>query len=114
MEGEPCRVMTPWDMADHVVHVAPGIDIFSTPGHGGVRLSDERQAVIKRRFPHFVTFTTHQGWPSWYEEDADICVVMAAFPTEMKVTPERLKQVHAYILRDNDYFHITQEQLDTL
>jgi hypothetical protein len=37
---------TPWGTADSVEDVAPGIVFASTPGHGGFKLSPERNAVV--------------------------------------------------------------------
>lgn len=67
---------TPWGQPDHVDHVAPGIDFYSTPSHGGYHLDLERQAHVKRTLP---TFRPFAGAP-WYEEDCDAAVVVLMFP----------------------------------
>ena len=53
---------TPWGAADHVENVAPGIDRADTPGHGGYRLSEARNADVDGYWRN------HNGW---YEEDSE-------------------------------------------
>lgn len=62
---------SPWGPVDSVEEVAHGVEFISTPGHGGYHLSEERQAEVVKRFPHFTTFV---GGP-WYEEDCDWAIV---------------------------------------
>jgi hypothetical protein len=69
---------TPWGRADNPIEGARGIALVSTPGHGGFRLSDERQAALPEPFRSFVPF----AGPGWYEEDCDWCIVVLAFPEE--------------------------------
>lgn len=62
---------TPWGKADAVTHVAPGIAVVSTPGHGGVKLSPERNKAIP---------TPLRRPSGWYEEDAESYIALAYHP----------------------------------
>jgi uncharacterized protein YdaT len=57
---------TPWGIADYVSHPAPGIVTVSTPGHGGVKLSPERNRAIP---------TALRRASGWYEEDCEANIV---------------------------------------
>lgn len=64
------KSMTPWGSADFVRHDAPGIVSVSTPSHGGIGLSPERNAEI------------HKAWRNangWYEEDCEAYIVLVKF-----------------------------------
>jgi hypothetical protein len=62
---------TPWGQADYVDHTAPGIVVVGTPGHGGVKLSSERNKVIP------VALRTSSGW---YEEDCEWAIAALYHP----------------------------------
>ena len=62
---------TPWGRADSVKEVAPGIKSVSTPGHGGYKLSDERNRLVPE-------YLRQRG--GWYEEDCDWAIVATVFP----------------------------------
>lgn len=62
---------SPWGKIDHAVERAPGIVEVSTPGHGGIKLSPERN----RAMPESVR---RSG--GWYEEDVDWSLVVMVFP----------------------------------
>jgi len=64
--------------------MAPGIVFYSTPSHGGIHLSPERQAVVKKLFPDFRPFN---DWEGWYEEDCDCVIVFLSFLDIL--TPEK-------------------------
>ena len=57
---------TPWGAAQWVSHTAPGIVQASTAGHGGVKLSKERNKTIPP------ALRTSSGW---YEEDCEAAIV---------------------------------------
>jgi hypothetical protein len=57
---------TPWGSAQWVSHTAPGIVQASTAGHGGVKLSKERNKTIPP------ALRTSSGW---YEEDCEAAIV---------------------------------------
>lgn len=62
---------TPWGAAQHVEEVAPGIVQASCAGHGGYKLSPERNAAVNK------LFRTSSGW---YEEDLEWRAAAAAHP----------------------------------
>lgn len=68
---------TPWGAADIVTRVADGIWFCSTPSHGGYKLSAERLAQLRQKFPGLKK--TFAGFP-WFEEDCDWAYVALAFP----------------------------------
>jgi hypothetical protein len=65
---------TPWGTAyDDGDNIAPGIRRYDTPGHGGFRISPEREALLPKGF--------RKGL--WYEEDckwAILCYFFDDFP----------------------------------
>lgn len=68
---------TPWGRPDDAVEYAEGIVFYSTPSHGGFRLSRERVA----RMP--ATLRGLSGYPdNWYEEDCAYAAVVYSFPLE--------------------------------
>jgi hypothetical protein len=67
---------TPWGCPDSAKEIAPGVVEISTPSHGGIHLSKERQAEVERVMPFFRPF----AGPGWYEEDCDWCIVLLVFP----------------------------------
>lgn len=68
---ETPKLETPWGMADSVKTIAKGIIFVSTPGHGGFRLDQKRQAKV----PDYMR--TPDGW---YEEDCEWSIVATVFP----------------------------------
>ena len=62
---------TPWGAADYVEHMAHGIVSVGTPGHGGVKLSPERN----RKIP-----TALRQASGWYEEDCESYIPMMHYP----------------------------------
>ena len=62
---------TPWGEPQHVEETAPGIVQVSTAGHGGIKLSPERNRLIPPALRN----------PSgWYEEDAESHIVAMVHP----------------------------------
>ena len=66
---------TPWGESQAVNELGPGIVFHNTASHGGIHLSQKRQAELSTKF-YFPTF----AGGSWYEEDEDACAVVIAFP----------------------------------
>lgn len=62
---------TPWGVAQYVSHPAPGIVQASAPGHGGVKLSPERNKTIPPAL---------RRSSGWYEEDCEASIVGMHFP----------------------------------
>ena len=72
---------TPWGEPQTMVTIAAGIVHITTASHGGCRLSPARAAQVLDKFP------TYQPWiegGEWWEEDADMALVIATFPTEFR------------------------------
>ena len=62
---------TPWGTAQSQRALAKGITQVSTAGHGGIKLSPERNAFV------------HEAWRNadgWYEEDCEWAIVAVTFP----------------------------------
>jgi hypothetical protein len=66
---------SPWGTIDHVDHIAPGIVIVGTPGHGGVKLSPERNKKIPSAL---------RNSSGWYEEDCESYIPMMIHAGDMK------------------------------
>jgi uncharacterized protein DUF7007 len=77
---------TPWGPAQHVEHVADGIDIVSTASHGGILLDPNRVAAM----PAYMSNASHAG-PSAYEEDCDWCMPVLIFENEFRAYYARTK-----------------------
>jgi hypothetical protein len=67
---------TPWGKPDRVKVYAPGIVLYSCPGHGGFWLSADRVAAMPANLGAVKTY----AGPGWYEEDEDSRLVIASFP----------------------------------
>lgn len=62
---------TPWGKADLKTTIADGIDFYSTPSHGGFKVS--KAMLVKMS----VQYRNADGW---YEEDCESAKVVLAFP----------------------------------
>lgn len=62
---------TPWGVAQYAEHIAPGVVIVGTAGHGGVKLSQERNREIP---------TALRQSSGWYEEDCESYIPMMIHP----------------------------------
>jgi len=67
---------TPWGFSDHAEEIAPGIVSYSTPGHGGYHLSEEREAQMHPALRKTEATYCPLGW---YEEDCEAALVGLAF-----------------------------------
>ena len=70
------NAQTPWGYSDSAEIDAEGIVFYSTPSHGGYKLSPERMRQLRAKFPEYKLFA---GEP-WFEEDCDAALVVLAFP----------------------------------
>lgn len=70
-DGKTVSTRTPWGAADTGYKYATGVNFYNTPGHGGFKLSDSRNAEVP------VPFQRVNGW---YEEDCDWAAVAYTFP----------------------------------
>src|SRR5271165_6274308 len=62
---------SPWGKVDHTEELAPGIWSVSTPGHGGLKLSTQRNGMMP-------PYMKRAG--GWYEEDCEWSLVALVFP----------------------------------
>jgi uncharacterized protein DUF7007 len=74
---ECVTTVTPWGKADIVTRYERGVNFYSTPGHGGFKLSK----VVNERIPLFIRQESFGGLglKGWYEEDEDAQIVIVAF-----------------------------------
>lgn len=71
---------TPWGESQSWKRVAEGIAAVTTAGHGGLFLSVERWAELKKAMPKFRSFAGEQ----WLEEDCDACAAVILWPAEFE------------------------------
>lgn len=77
MEGQS----TPWGTVDHSITVIDGMWFVSTPGHGGIVLSPERQ----NQMPLYLRKHNFLGKNApYYEEDCSFCLPLVFFEDEIK------------------------------
>jgi hypothetical protein len=84
--AEHVTTSTPWGKADMVTRFARGINFYSTPGHGGFKVSAElnKRVPIELREQSFGGL----GLQGWYEEDCDAYIVITVFSEHF--TPEEV------------------------
>ena len=68
---------TPWGHSDGKEKLAEGIISYSTPSHGGIWLSVERQAQLPAGLDNFLHNLT------WWEEDCDWVVPYILFKDDI-------------------------------
>ena len=76
--NKPDLKNTPWGQSDYVKEIAPGIYDVSTPGHGGIYVSDEQLHRIPKEEQALA-----KGWSgssNWYEEDCCALSVLKHIP----------------------------------
>lgn len=64
-------IQTPWGPISEKTEVAEGITVVSTPSHGGIILSEDRQLQVPEHLSNGSAF---------YEEDCEVNLVYLAFP----------------------------------
>ena len=69
---------TPWGFSDGKEVLAEGIVSYSTPSHGGICLSSERQAQLPKGLDNFL----HDL--EWWEEDCDWVVPYIVFKNDIE------------------------------
>ncbi len=77
---------SPWGTIDGVTDILPGMWFVSTPSHGGIKLSPERQKQIPeslRLGKRAVPYVPDTG-KSWYEEDCEWAIPYCVFEKELK------------------------------
>ncbi len=70
--------LTPWGPADCRTMITDGLDFYSTPSHGGYRVS----GAMLKRIPAAARAATWRklGEQGWYEEDEDWAIVAFCIP----------------------------------
>ncbi len=69
------RVYTPWGQPDTKMIHSEGIMFYSTPGHGGFKVSRE----LNLKIPEYM-----RRAGGWYEEDCEWSIVAMAFPDKFE------------------------------
>jgi hypothetical protein len=69
---------TPWGPAQHAKDYAEGITVVDTEGHGGIKLSKDRNMAVHPAL---------REASGWYEEDCAQYVVRFTFPEETRPSP---------------------------
>ena len=85
------HAQTPWGQSDRETVIAEGIVFYSTPSHGGFRLSDERMSEMPADFRE----STFVPDGRWYEEDCDAAKVVVTF--RQHFGPDELKRADAMV-----------------
>jgi hypothetical protein len=93
---------TPWGRADCVEKYAPGINSYSTPGHGGFHLSPTRMEMLPEKIKEYIGKGCfgQQRLNGWFEEDCDWAIVAVSFPEYF--TQEQLDDAQRTISRYYD------------
>lgn len=69
-------ISTPWGISQSVIHIAPGIRSVTTAGHGGVLVSQSKNALI----PEYMRNKSGN-----YEEDCEWCIPALVFESEWRI-----------------------------
>lgn len=100
---------TPWGLSDSSKKYAPGIIYYSTPSHGGFKLSKKKLANMPKPL-QALSFPS----PGWFEEDAAWAAVAVAYPKffgdEVKQARETLKRWYPQVY--NEIFNGITNQKD--
>ncbi len=80
-------MLTPWGNAQNIETISRGLEFVDTPGHGGFRVSHERN----KKIPFWIKEETHGrlGIDGWYEEDCDWCIPAIVFFREFYTWAEQ-------------------------
>lgn len=86
---------SPWGQVDEAVFILPGIDLVSTPGHGGARVTREAAMLLS---PQARKCGFHEGGYLWFEEDCCEQVVLRELMDRKLWTPpqDRIKDAAAF------------------
>jgi len=88
---------TPWGAAQYAETVAPGIGVVGSAGHGGTKLSAQRNRAV------------HPEWRQkggWYEEDDEWAIAAITFPEAY--SPQHVEAAHRLT---KDYFPDAYEKV---
>ena len=84
---------------DEVIFVLPGIDLVSTPSHGGARVTREATMLLS---PEAMKCGFREGGYLWFEEDCCEQVVLRELMDKKLWTPpaDRIKDAAAFIQKE--------------
>ena len=68
-------MQTPWGLADDVSDLGAGIELVSTPSHGGIRLTGEARSAIPADVADAM-LTPATPDVLWAEEDCEVAIVL--------------------------------------
>lgn len=92
MSEQTAITETPWGVADHVTLVCEGIWDVSTPSHGGIKLSRNRN----RQMPDYMRMAG-----GWYEEDVEWCLPCIVFEADILLNSKEVLLVRHILERDH-------------
>lgn len=72
------KTWTPWGIADQSKKFARGIVFYSTPGHGGFKITEKRFQEMPECFRDA---RPKSKYYLWFEEDNEQCLLLLAFPS---------------------------------
>lgn len=75
------REYSPWGPVQSSTELAPGITLIETAGHGGIRLSAERQKQLPAWAKQIESRFCSK--PTWWEEDCEMVIPYIVFYEEL-------------------------------
>ena len=86
---------SPWGEIDEVVFLVPGVDLVSTPSHGGARVTPEAARLLS---PEARKCAVRDGGFLWFEEDCCEPMVLRELMDKKLWTPppDRIKDPAEY------------------
>ena len=82
-------MLTPWGYSDYEENLADGIDVYGTSGHGGYKLSKDRNNKIPENW------RLKGFYDGWYEEDCGWAPICLTFP--LYFSQDRIKRASLVI-----------------
>jgi hypothetical protein len=114
---------TKWGAVDTITTIAPGIIFASTPSHGGIWLSQEREQQI----PEEIRAIAREFSPEqWYEEDCDAVIPTLWFASEIRqhaakhhygvdlgygITCNNIRNARSQVKHDERFNHLIRKRL---
>lgn len=86
---------SPWGQIDEVIHIIPGIDLVSTPRHGGARVTREAAMLLS---PAARKCGFRDSGYLWFEEDrCEQVILRELMDRKLWIPPQdRVKDVAAF------------------
>lgn len=84
---------SPWGKIDNVETIMHGVSIVSTPGHGGIRITEKALKHHSFEFDFLVKYgAIKMGEYYFFEEDCAMFLMLFDCPTILKTYAEKYKQ----------------------